>query len=406
MKFNKDVVILEREDRVILVNSYNRKWYKLSRELFLIIRDAVNGNYTENILLSKMYDEEDRKIVSNVINNLRVLGILLENNHAGMNRELNFTIAITDRCNLVCKHCSYSAKYGTNLEKVSTKELIFRLKKILQLNPTSLAFTGGEPMVREDFDEILEWLGHNYKGHTMLMTNGTLINEENVKKIGQNFSQIDISIDGINEETCAAIRGRGVFDKVINSVHLLQERGFTKISLSMVDTHLTHKYIEQFFELNKKMGTHPVLRSFSAIGRGEINKNMFELQDDDYIEKKNKLSEEFRTNYKNNFKSSGCGAGKGNFFVDYDGSIYGCATLREYGYKIGEIEDIEQVIKYEENMHYRNMINRLPDKCKKCDVNIFCIECLADFFDIDQEKFDDFCNERKECIQDIVWGRE
>lgn len=64
MKFNKDVVILEREDRVILVNSYTRKWYKLSRELFLIIRDAVNGNYTENILLSKMYDEEDRKIVS------------------------------------------------------------------------------------------------------------------------------------------------------------------------------------------------------------------------------------------------------------------------------------------------------------------------------------------------------
>lgn len=34
------------------------------------------------------------------------------------------------------------------------------------------------------------------------------------------------------------------------------------------------------------MGTHPVLRSFSAIGRGEINKNMFELQDDDYIEKR------------------------------------------------------------------------------------------------------------------------
>ena len=52
MKFNKDVVILEREDRVILVNSYTRIWNKLSRELFLIIRDAVNGNYTENILLS------------------------------------------------------------------------------------------------------------------------------------------------------------------------------------------------------------------------------------------------------------------------------------------------------------------------------------------------------------------
>ena len=406
MKFNKDVVILEREDRVILVNSYNRQWYKLSRELFLIIRVAVDKNYSEDILLRKLYDDEDRRIVSNVINNLRVLGILLENNDTDINRELNFTIAITDRCNLVCKHCSYSAKYGTSLEKVSTKELICRLIKILRLNPTSLAFTGGEPMVRTDFDEILEWLECNYKGRTMLMTNGTLINEENVKRIAQNFSQIDISIDGINEETCAAIRGKGVFDRVINSVHLLQNNGFAKISLSMVDTHITHKYIEKFFELNKKMGTYPVLRSFSAVGRGEINKKMFELQESDYTREKSDLSEEFRTNYRNHFKSSGCGAGKGNFFVDYDGSIYGCATLREYGHKIGKIEDIEQVIRYEENMYYINMIDKLPDRCKKCDVNIFCIECLADFFDIDQEKFDDFCNERKECIQDIVWGRK
>lgn len=405
MRFSKQTIILRKENRVVLVNKCTRNWYRLSEELFSVIKFAVDKNLADDELLQNLYDEEDRKIVKDIINHLKRLKIILETEE-DVREELNITMAITDRCNLLCKHCSYNAKYSENIaEKVSKNEMMARMKSILCYNPTSIILTGGEPMIRDDFIELIDWLKNQYKGKIFLMTNGTLINNANVKKIVNTFSQIDISIDGIDDETCEKIRGKGVYDKVVKAVQLLQHNNFHKISLSMVDTHITHKYIREFYKLNEKLNTHPIIRSFSAVGRGEKNKHQLELKGEDYEESKQILSENVKTNFKRNFKSSGCGAGRGNFFVDYDGKIYGCATLREFGCKLGEINNIKEVINYEENASYKEMTRKIPEKCKKCDVNIFCIECLADFFEIEEE-FETFCSERKKCIQDIVWGIE
>lgn len=274
MRFSKHTIILRKENRVVLVNKCTRNWYRLSEELFSVIKFAVDKNLADDELLQNLYDEEDRKIVKDIINHLKRLKIILETEE-DVREELNITMAITDRCNLLCKHCSYNAKYSENIaEKVSKNEMMARMKSILCYNPTSIILTGGEPMIRDDFIELIDWLKNQYKGKIFLMTNGTLINNANVKKIVNTFSQIDISIDGIDDETCEKIRGKGVYDKVVKAVQLLQHNNFHKISLSMVDTHITHKYIREFYKLNEKLNTHPIIRSFSAVGRGEkININ-------------------------------------------------------------------------------------------------------------------------------------
>jgi len=56
-----------------------------------------------------------------------------------------------------------------------------------------------------------------------LSTNGTLINSDNVVSIGKYIDQVDISMDGFNEETVALVRGKGVFSKIMNSISLLQK---------------------------------------------------------------------------------------------------------------------------------------------------------------------------------------
>lgn len=53
--------------------------------------------------------------------------------------------------------------------------------------------------------------------------NGTLINEENVKKIINSVNQIDISIDGVDEDSCKVVRGPHVFEKIMNSIKLLKK---------------------------------------------------------------------------------------------------------------------------------------------------------------------------------------
>lgn len=354
-----------------------------------------------------LYDEEDRNIIFKVINNLRNKDIILENQNEEPAYELDFTVAITDRCNLACKHCSYNAKLCHNTtEKITYEKLKKRLKKILELKPTSIIFTGGEPMIRSDFIEISRWLKTRFNGRMILMTNGTLIAKKNVGHIIELFSQIDISIDGVDENTCSQIRGTGVFSQVINTVELLQKNGFTKISLSMVDTHVTHKFIDQFYTLNRKLNTYPVLRSFSEVGRGEINKEQLHLRQQDYLEESQKSSETYDKNYRKRIKASGCGAGRGVFFVDYDGSVYGCASLRELGYKLGEVEHIEKVVDLNNNNIYIKMIEKIPEKCKRCDVNIFCIECLADFLKANENTyFEKICEERKKYFYDVIWKR-
>ena len=77
----------------------------------------------------------------------------------------------------------------------------------------------------------------------------------------------------MDEESCSRVRGNGVFGKVIKSVYLLKKRGFDLISLSMVLTEENEKLVEKFMQLNQKLGTYPVIRRISWLGRALENKS-------------------------------------------------------------------------------------------------------------------------------------
>lgn len=73
-------------------------------------------------------------------------------------------------------------------------------------------------MLRSDFLTVLGYLRSIYNGKITLMTNGTLIIPKNVEEIVSQIDSIDISLDGADEESCAVIRGKGVFEKVVSSI--------------------------------------------------------------------------------------------------------------------------------------------------------------------------------------------
>lgn len=71
------------------------------------------------------------------------------------------------------------------------------------------------------------------------------------------------------------MRGKGVFSKVMNSVSLLKKYGMDKISMSMTLGAKNAHLEEGFKELNNELGTYPLIRGFSAIGRGEECEEIF-----------------------------------------------------------------------------------------------------------------------------------
>ncbi|MBT4075541.1 MAG: radical SAM protein, partial [Gammaproteobacteria bacterium] len=101
------------------------------------------------------------------------------------------------RCNLTCKHC-----YATSTDKdfpgeLSTQQVYDVMDDLKAFGTKVLILSGGEPMMRPDIFEI----SHRAKEmgfYVGLSTNGTLIDDNNIKKIKQvDYDYVGISIDGI-----------------------------------------------------------------------------------------------------------------------------------------------------------------------------------------------------------------
>jgi MoaA/NifB/PqqE/SkfB family radical SAM enzyme len=93
---------------------------------------------------------------------------------------------ITNECNLKCKHCYMDA--GKSLEDELSEEeikLFFgKLNKVI--GPTTVVLSGGEPLLKRNFMAISEYI-RDLGNRTVLITNGTLIDKKNARKIANLF---------------------------------------------------------------------------------------------------------------------------------------------------------------------------------------------------------------------------
>ncbi len=121
-------------------------------------------------------------------------------------------------------------------DKLLTTEEIFRLIKIgSQMGVSKIRFTGGEPLLRKDLSELVQF-AHQCEGieSTHLTTNGLLLSKQidNLEKSG--LSGINISLDTLNPEKFKIITRRNGLDLVLNSLHKAMESTIQSIKLNVV----------------------------------------------------------------------------------------------------------------------------------------------------------------------------
>lgn len=138
------------------------------------------------------------------------------------NRKLH--LHLTNRCNLRCPHCYM--KSGNFFEK----ELSFdEIKKLCtdfkSVGGTHLSLTGGEPTVRNDFEDILVY-ACDIGLKVSIFSNGCLWDNEKIKRINKdNLEGVQISVDGYDEESNSVVRGKGSFEKAIKTIDLFVQNG-------------------------------------------------------------------------------------------------------------------------------------------------------------------------------------
>ncbi|MFV0560584.1 MAG: radical SAM protein [Enterococcus sp.] len=404
-----EIVTSKANGYVILVNTINHQWLRISKETFTILIQLLDAELIDDIERKFFQTSEDYQFIKGMIAELEKMNVI---NFLGEKHEVSnetVSIEITHRCNLHCTHCcmnaSNSMKEEADLSFEQMKEMI---DKIVEWNPKRIMLSGGEPMLRGDFFLLLSYLRSIFNGTIILSTNGTFINQKNADQLVKMVDQFEISIDGIDEATCAVVRGRGVFKKVIRSIEVLKEFHATVIHLSMVFSDKTEHLLEPFYKLNEKLGTTPVCRLFSPTGRGEVNKQLFT----DKTEFETYIPSDYMTEDSEKFLSiCSCTAGKRELFIDYEGNIYPCPNYIRSELKMGNIFEIDKLFDLTQNEGGKISVTldkvdpKNSEKCSDCEVKLFCWTCPAAIDDFKtEESMEDNCRQIKPMLMKRVWN--
>ena len=182
---------------------------------------------------------------------------------------------LTRKCNLRCWFCGqwgkkgfFSDAYGTEMCFDDWKKVIgslMRCRENTGVSP-SVILWGGEPLMCPDFDRLAEYLKQN-DFETGMVTNGVLL-DKHLEVCKSAVSKIYVSIDG-TKEIHNNIRGRGVFEKVIENLKLLQHDNVTVMSvLSDALLYNLINFPEVLTEINPKL---LLLQDMIALSEDEVN---------------------------------------------------------------------------------------------------------------------------------------
>ncbi len=143
-------------------------------------------------------------------------------------------------------------------QESSTEQEKQILRQIYDSGVCSVAFEGGEPLLRKDLAEILAF-SRSLPLHTSLITNGTLL-ESRIDEIAQYINgALYVSLDGL-EKTHDTIRGvNGCFRKAVRGITASIGRVQVIINTTIMADNI-HE-IEDLVKLAKELRSKNILGS-------------------------------------------------------------------------------------------------------------------------------------------------
>ena len=419
-KYSEALRVMHKDNLTILASEESREWIKISDECFNILNKVLEMNLNHSQILECFELETDRVYFDSLLQKLYVMHILKNKDDENVRDIEGVYLIITDRCNLSCTHCCADAPNLISKNDLDTKAMCKIIDKILQLNPSSITISGGEPLVRSDIWVIMEYLKSKFNGNIDIMTNGLLINEGNINYIKKYFDSISISLDGVDEESCRIIRGNNVFKSVIKKVEFLKSNGLKNISTSAVLPN-NENIRREFEKLNHDLGTEPIIRYFSHKGRAGENYKKIAAQMNEYLRNRNMEEKSiidwksYISTDKKDIRTGACGGCESTLSIGSNGEIYPCNLLMDPVYSMGNILEIKDIVSYinnikiDSNNGYKAFVDLKQCnnyKCRECSVKSFCWSCPAECDDFlsKEDIFEDRCKQVKSRLTSVVWG--
>lgn len=311
---------------------------------------------------------------------------------------LSGSFELTPRCTLDCKMCYIHNKANDRavIEKEKpTKWWLDLAKKAQEKGMLLLLLTGGEPMLRADFEEI--YLACKKMGFLVTVnTNATLIDQKKIELFKKNPPQrMNITLYGMSRETYGELCGvPEAFDRVAWAIKALKEAGIN-LKINYTVTPYNKADVIGASDFANELGIpfqavtylFPPVRACGECGKqarlssDDAARVVFNLQKhrlgdvfDKFLEQKdkNKKSPDYFDDCEKEGERINCRAGSTTFWVTWDGKMTPCGMMVEPVAEIGD--DFEGA--WEQIKRARDEII-LPPQCTNCEYKQYCDVCAA-----------------------------
>lgn len=159
-----------------------------------------------------------------------------------LNRPLrDLRISVTDRCNFRCVYCMPREMFGPDhqflhRDQILTFEEITRLARIFVSHGVEkIRLTGGEPLVRKDFPQLLSMLSAIPDLDLTLTTNGSLLAKHAQALKDAGLKRVTVSLDSLDNEIFKAMNDVDFpVERVIEGMDAAASVGLMPIKVNMV----------------------------------------------------------------------------------------------------------------------------------------------------------------------------
>jgi uncharacterized protein len=370
----------------------------LNKEAYSIFK-LIDGKKTQNDLFNILKKNDSNFKKSNLkemLTNFKENKIIKKGEETPINfpesKSIGVWMQLTNKCNLACPYCYISKNEIKMPLEIGIKaiEKIFDSAKINGIKKINLKFAGGEPSLESKNMFFLANYAkklskkHKINCRNVMITNGTLLTGNLVKKLKKHNFHIAISIDGLEKShdlTRKYKNGKGSYKQVISGLNKLNENKID-FNVSIVINSYNLKELPQLTDYFLKKDIHftfnfirdnPLINDSNLIPTNiELIKSLKKVYS---IIKKNipkyPIMNSILDKVQFKPKFMPCGAGTKYIVVSVDGKLSNCQVLMKK-----PVSDINQFnvlsqLKNKSILPNKPIIDETPI-CKDCKWRYIC----------------------------------
>jgi MoaA/NifB/PqqE/SkfB family radical SAM enzyme len=157
-------------------------------------------------------------------------------------------------CNLKCSYCVAKSSPNAPRRALGLANVKRLVDEAADLSFSDIFFTGGEPFILNDIYEMLAYSSARVR--TTVLTNTMLLRGARLDMlcaIANDNLIVQASLDGGRPEHHDAYRGKGAWEKAVEGIRLLQERGF-RVRIGTTETPANSAHLDELCKFHRSLG--------------------------------------------------------------------------------------------------------------------------------------------------------